>query len=335
MQNKVLILGAKGRFGLCAAKAFAAAGWQVVGHLRAGANVPAEVADDPRMQWIAVDYRDALALAQAAQGATVVVHAMNPAYTQRAWREEVLPMGDAAIEVARRLQATLLLPGNVYNFGSRMPALLHEDTPQNADTVKGRIRIALEQRLAESGVRSIVIRAGDFFGGGTGTWFDQAMVKDIAKGVFSYPGSLDVPTAWAYLPDLARTFVAVADKRAVLPEFATLNFAGHQISGRQWLELLQPHAMQQGWTRGATTLRVKTLPWGVIRWLVWAVPTFGALLEMKYLWDRPYALANGALTALIGPEPQTALPIASERTLVDLGLMTAAPLSAATAGVAP
>jgi hypothetical protein len=77
----------------------------------------------------------------------------------------------------------------------------------------------MEIRLRYSGVKSIVIRAGDFFGSGSGTWFDQAISKDLRKGVVTYPGPPDVPTAWAYLPDLARTFVAVAARRAQLGSF--------------------------------------------------------------------------------------------------------------------
>jgi hypothetical protein len=80
-----------------------------------------------------------------------------------------------------------------------MPAVLREDTPQVARTVKGQIRIQMERCLQQSGVRSIVILAGDFFGSGKGTWFDMAMVKDIRKGRFTYPGAPEVSRAWAYL----------------------------------------------------------------------------------------------------------------------------------------
>lgn len=323
MEQKVLILGARGRFGLAAAKAFAAAGWQVIAHMREGAQVPPEVQGDKRMTWLSGDVFNADEIAQQSSGASVVLHAMNPAYTQRAWQQEVLPMADAAIRVSRLLGATLMVPGNVYNFGASMPGVLREDTPQAAHTVKGKIRVALEQRLVDSGIPCVVIRAGDFFGGGKGTWFDQAIVKDIKKGIFSYPGQQDTPTAWAYLPDLARTFVAVAGRRTQLSRFEVLHFAGHQVSGRRWLEVLQPLALQQGWIPEAGHLAFKGMPWGIIRALGRVIPTWGALAEMKYLWDTPYALDNRKLTALIGPEPHTHLPEAAAAALADLGLITA------------
>ena len=323
MQATVLILGARGRFGLAAARAFADAGWRVLGQMRPGAQAGA----DQRIEWLATDLRDTLALATAARGAAVVVHALNPAYTNAAWREQVAPMMDAALAVTRALDATLMVPGNVYNFGATMPAVLREDTPQLAQTVKGRVRIGMEAQLQRSGVRAVVIRAGDFFGSGRGTWFDATIVKRIQKGVFTYPGQSGVGTAWAYLPDLARTFVAVAQQRAQLPTFEVLHFAGYQLTAQQWLDALDPLARAQGWVAPQGHVKLSRLPWPVLRLGALLVPSWAALLEMRYLWNTPHRLDNGKLTALIGPEPHTPLPLAARQALVDLGLLAPTPAS--------
>ena len=313
MQETVLILGARGRFGLATAQAFADAGWHVLAHMRVGGKVPQEAQGDSRIHWLEADVHDTTALAQAAraqapqQQVAVVVHALNPAYTNQDWKAQVLPMTDAALALCKALKATLMVPGNIYNFGVDMPAVLNEDTPQAARTVKGQIRIAMEEHIRRSGVRAIVIRAGDFFGAGTGTWFDQAIVKDIAKGAFTYPGEMEVPTAWAYLPDLGRAFVAVANKRGQTKPFEVLHFAGYSITARQWLEVLTPLANARGWVKPGEGLRYKRLPWALIRLGSMFVPTWAALAEMRYLWDAPHALANSKLTALIGAEPHTAL----------------------------
>ena len=124
MQSAVLILGARGRFGLAAARAFADAGWKVFAQMRPGAQIPATAKGDSRIEWLAMDLHDTASLARTASGAAVVVHALNPAYTQKAWKTLLLPLADAATEVARSLHATLMVPGNVYNFGSEMPSVL-------------------------------------------------------------------------------------------------------------------------------------------------------------------------------------------------------------------
>jgi nucleoside-diphosphate-sugar epimerase len=249
----------------------------------------------------------------------VVVHALNPAYTNQAWKAQVLPMTDTALALCKVLNATLMLPGNIYNFGVDMPAQLTEDTPQVARTIKGQIRIAMEEHIRRSGVRSIVIRAGDFFGAGKGTWFDQAIVKDVAKGVFTYPGAPDVATAWTYLPDLGRTFVSVANKRAQTKSFEVLHFAGHSVTARQWMNALNPWAHDHGWIKSGEGLRYKRLPWALIRLGGIFVPTWAGLAEMRYLWDTPHALANDKLIALVGAEPHTALADAAVAAMEGLG----------------
>lgn len=324
MQSTVLILGARGRFGLAVARAFASAGWRVLGHMRPGACAPAEAATDAGIEWLAMDVFDTHALARAAQGATVVVHALNPAYTNRAWKTQALPLLDAALAVSRALQATVMLPGNVYNFGAGMPSVLREGTAQQARTVKGQIRIAMEAQLQRSGVRAVVIRAGDFFGSGQGTWFDSTIVTKVRKGVFTYPGRGEVATAWAYLPDLARTFVAVATRRAQLAPFEVLHFAGYSLTAQQWLDALDPLARQQGWVKPGGHVRLAHLPWPLIRVGAWLMPTWAALVEMAYLWRTPHALANDKLTRLIGPEPHTPLALAAQAALADLGYLDAA-----------
>jgi nucleoside-diphosphate-sugar epimerase len=273
-QSTVLILGARGRFGLATARAFADAGWRVVAHMRVGAVAPMS---SPGIHWINADLSDTASLAAAAKGASVVVHALNPAYTHKAWSAEVLPMMDSAIAVAKMLGATLMLPGNIYNFGVNMPAVLREDTPQVAQTVKGQIRIAMEQKLARSGVRSIIIRAGDFFGSGTGTWFDAVSVKDIRKGVFTSPGGLSTATAWAYLPDLAQTFVKVAQERARLKVFEVLHFRGSSLAAQQWLDVLTPLARAQKWIAPHDSVKLKRMPWLAIRIGALLVPSWAAL----------------------------------------------------------
>lgn len=321
MASTVLILGARGRFGWAAAQAFHAAGWRVLAHMRTGANPPRNA--PAGIEWLNLSIDDTAALVQAAQGAQVVIHALNPsAYTLAAWRAEAVPMTDAALTIARNLQATLMMPGNVYNFGADMPAVLKEDTPQRPTSVKGHIRQEIEQRLQRSGVRCVVIRAGDFFGSGVNSWLDLFVAKDLRRSRVTYPGPGDVPTAWAYLPDLARCFVAVARQRAQLPVFEVLHFKGYSLTGAQWQSALESISQEQGWLSPGKHLAFGGVPWWAMRLGAWAVPLWASVLEMRYLWNTPHALDNHKLVALLGPEPHTALPLALRQSLAELGLIS-------------
>jgi hypothetical protein len=171
---------------------------------------------------------------------------------------------------------------------------------------------------AAAGQRSVVIRAGDFFGSGRGSWLDLVILKSLSARKLVYPGPLDQPHAWAYLPDLARAFVAVAS-RDQLPDFADLHFPGHALTGAQWLAAVEHAAASlgrvpaQGWRHGS-------MPWGLIRAGGLFVPGWRAIAEMSYLWRVPHALDGTALQAAIGTLPGTPIEAALRASLLDLGL---------------
>jgi nucleoside-diphosphate-sugar epimerase len=294
MASTVLILGAAGRIGQALATAFADAGWQV----RAQARKDLPAALGGRVQAVRCDAHDAPALAAAAQGADVVVHALNPPYTE--WARQALPLADAAIAAAQASGALLMLPGNVYPYGSGLPPRLTPATPAQGDHAKARIRIEVEARIAAAaGLDSVVIRAGDFFGGGTGSWFDIAWASRLKSGRVVHPGPDDIVHAWAYLPDLAQAFVRVAERRAALRGAHRLHFAGHAVTGRQMHQALEAVA--------GTALRRAPMPWWLLRLGAPFVPMWREVLQMRYLWQRPHALDDTSLRALVGPLPQTPL----------------------------
>lgn len=313
----VLILGANGRFGCAAAQAFDAAGWHVLAQVRRDA-----VAGMPRgATLVRHALTDTDALVAAAAGAQAVVHAVNPIYTR--WEQEAMPALHAGLAVAERLRAHFLLPGNVYNFGAGMPAVLHEDTPQHPSTRKGEIRVAMEaliaERAARAGFAASVVCGGDFFGAGSGGWFDQVVVRSIRAGKLVYPGPLDVPHAWAWLPDMARAMVAVA--RQPSPRgFVRWHFEGHTLTGREFLAALEQAAGSIG-LRPAHGFRVGGMPWGLLRAVGLLVPMWREFARMSYLWRVPHGLDGTRLRALAGTTRiDTPIVDALRESLLALGL---------------
>ena len=181
----------------------------------------------------------------------------------------------------------------------------------------------LARRAAAGRLRATVITAGDFFGAGTGSWFDQAIVKPIARGRLDYPGEPALMHAWAYLPDLARAFVAVAAAPA-RPAFERFTFAGHSVTGDEFLAAVEHAAATRG-INPARGWRHGRMPWPVMRILGVFVPLWRELARMSYLWRVPHALDGSALEAAVGPLPHTPLAAALERSLRELGVGDAGP----------
>jgi hypothetical protein len=235
---------------------------------------------------------------------------------------QVVPYAEY-VALAERIGAHFMFPGNVYNFGASMPALLSEDTPQRPSTRKGQIRVDMEQlialRAARGGFTASVVRAGDFFGSGSGNWFDQTIVKSIRAGKLVYPGPLDLPHAWAYLPDLARAFVRVA-QRPQDEAFAIFHFEGHTLTGQELLRGIEAAASELGMAP-AHGFRHGSLPWGLIGIVGLVVPIWRELARMSYLWRVPHALDGRRIAALsAAASPATPLHAALRESLLALKL---------------
>jgi nucleoside-diphosphate-sugar epimerase len=322
-QNRALVLGASGGIGSEVARQLLDAGWQVRALRRGGAPGGAgagRARTANGIEWLDGDALSGDAVLRAAQGCAVIVHAVNPPGYKR-WAQVVLPMIDNTLDAAAAVGATVVLPGTVYNYGPDAFPLLREDSPQQPVTRKGAIRVELERRMraaTERGVRSIVVRSGDFFGPRVGnSWFGQGLVKPgEAVQVVREPGR-GVGHEWSYVPDVARTMVELIARRDRLEPFATFHMAGHwDADGTQIAEAICRVAKRHG-----QEPQRKPFAWAIVRAISPFVTTLRELMEMRYLWRVPVQLDNSRLVAELGAEPHTPLDEAIEATLMGLGCL--------------
>lgn len=310
-ERTALVLGATGGIGGAVARTLAARGWTVraMHRQRQGRS--------GGLDWVRGDAMVAGDVAREAEGAALVVHAVNPP-GYRDWDRLVLPMVDNTVAAARAAGAAILLPGTVYNYGPDALPVLTEASPQNPVTRKGAIRVAMERRLAEAAARgtpALVVRAGDFFGpGAANNWFSQGLVKPGRPlRSITAPGAPGVGHQWAYLPDVAETMVRLVE--AGEPQgFATFHMAGHwDPDGTAMIAAIRRAAGRD--------LPVRRLPWALVRLAGPAVPLFREIAEMRYLWQEPVRMANDRLVARLGAEPRTPLDEAVRTTLAGLGCL--------------
>ncbi len=302
-RSSVLVLGAKGHLGQAAVTAFVAAGWRVIAQARSTINLTTV----PDVETLECDALDTRTVITAVGKVDVIVHALNPDYAR--WDTLLAPITAAVIAIAKATGGMLMVPGNVYNFGIDLPLLLTENTPFAANSQKAALRIDMEQSIAAAagqGVKSVVIRAGDFIGG-SGTWLDMAITKSLHKNIVTSMGSADLAHAWAYLPDLAEVFVRVAEKRSELTGHQVFHYAGITASGRELHQALESVT--------GRNLKLKPLPWWIFKIIALFSPLLRAVLQMRYLWQRPHRLVGTKLDNFIGAIPASSLQAALAATL--------------------
>jgi nucleoside-diphosphate-sugar epimerase len=318
-----LVLGATGGVGGATAEALIAHGWQVRALVRDRAAATAGWSGRiGSPEWRLGDAMVREDVVRAAEGVQVIVHAVNPP-GYRNWDKLVLPMIENSIAAAAASGARIVLPGTLYNFDPDTSPLITETTPQFPKTRKGKIRVALEQRLetaaADLGVPSLIVRAGDFLGPKVrASWFAQAMVRpgQPVRRLIN-PGRIGTGHSWAYLPDLAETIARLLDDCDRLRKFERLQFQGYwDPDGRQMIETITQASKRH-------SLPVWGFPWWLLRIASPFSEVMREMLEIRDFWQRPVRLDNRRLVELLGTEPHTLIDTAVTQTLAGLGCIDA------------
>ena len=150
----------------------------------------------------------------------------------------------------------------------------------------------IEAATARGDLQVIILRAGDFYGpGSSADWFDQAILS--ARGKVQSLGTPGVGHSWAYLPDLARAFEAVASRRSTLGPIERLHFAGHFVTGEEMATAILRTA--------PVKLRAARFPLWLLPLLGLVNPLMREIGKMAYLWRNSMELRDGRLDELLGP----------------------------------
>ncbi len=248
----------------------------------------------------AADAESGAGLAEACAGASVVVNALNPPYHE--WPQRFPVMNRAAIAAAQEQDARLVFVDNLYAYGPH-EGPLREDSPRAATSVKGRVRIALEDELMaahrDGRVRVTIGRLSDYYGpAGPGSAI-AALILDpaVAGKTMRWPGSLDQPHTLHFLPDAARGLATlVLDERA---DGAVWHLpAAPPVTGRRFTTIVN-EALQQPVKVAAmsrTMLRIGGLFSKDAREMV----------ELTYQWTAPFVTDTSRFEETFGPIAVTA-----------------------------
>lgn len=232
----------------------------------------------------------------AASGAAVVYHAAQPEYTR--WTEEFPAMTEAIIEGAASAGSKLVFADNLYMYGPGSEQPMTEETPQRAEGKKGKVRILMAEKLLEAHragrVRVAIGRASDYYGpGGTGTLAgDTVFGAALAGKTVCWPGSLDAPHQFNYLPDLARTLVTLGEGEEADGGVWHLP-AAEPITGRSFIDLVSSEVSRP--------VKASATPRTMMRAIGLFSPLIREVVETTYQFEQPFYADASKYEKAFGP----------------------------------
>jgi nucleoside-diphosphate-sugar epimerase len=266
MTQTVLILGGTGKIGKHASEAFWNAGW----HVR--------------------QYKRGTDMIAAAMGADVIVNGLNPPNYNN-WAKNIPAITAQVIAAAKASGASVIIPGNVYNFGDQH-GVWDENTLHRPVTEKGRIRVDMEASYRASGVQTIILRAGHFIDPDQNSdAFSMLHVAKVGKGKITTLGDPDALQAHAYLPDWARAAVMLAEKRRDLATFEDIPFPGHTFTMTQLC-----NEMSDALGR---PMKLTYFPWWLMSFIAPLNQMIREFKKMRYLPNTSHQLGTAKFDRLL------------------------------------
>jgi nucleoside-diphosphate-sugar epimerase len=285
--SKHIVVGA-GPVGSAVARLLADAGEQVCVVTRRGGP-----GSHPHIEHLAIDAADRAALVAASQGASRLYLCARPPHHQ--WPEAFPALLESVVHAAAGVAAKLVIVGDTCGYGDAAPNRLTEGLPLAPTTVNGRVRTAMWERAIASGVPATEVRASDPLGHGAVSLFTRLAVPGLLAGEpVSFPADLDAIHPWTFTEDVARTVVAASRHPAAWGR------AFHAPSQHTSVRQL---AMQLCHLAGAPAPVLARMSPGELQALAAQDAVVRAVVELLYLFERPWILDASETTRILGVRP--------------------------------
>lgn len=295
MSDRFLILGAGG-VGWALAEALVARGDEVTVATRSGSGP-----DHPLVRRVRADAADRDALRAAADGVTAILCAVHGSkYAAATWRAELPPIEQAVMDVAEELDIPVVFTESLYAFGAPTGPIT-ENSPYLGDSGKSAVRKELLAARAAHPATTISVAASDFVGPRATAAHVSMLIlpKVLANSTVWVLGATDQPHSFTYVPDLARTMIAAADRvKELAPEGDRVIFAPTAAP----LTMAEMTAKVAA-AAGVATPKVRPLPAWLVKSLGLVVPDMREMADVLHQWTAPYVLDTTAAEAELGFGP--------------------------------
>lgn len=287
----------------------------IVAQRRGPATLPADVA------FVPCDVLNADDVMNAMRGATQAVITTGFDYSGKVWRK-AWPVAMANfIAAAETTGARIIQIDNLYMYGPQKGAI-REDMALTKYGVKPAVRAQVtrlwQKASAEGRIRWAALRAPDFYGPGV----DRSHLGDVGFGAIAKNQlatqimPLDVPHAFAYVPDIGRAALSLLD-------------AGDDVFGQAWHVPCAPTKTPREILEiGAQALgrkpRLMHVPGPLLAFLGLFVSFFREVHEIRFTWNGPYHVDSSKFEARFWNDP-TPFEIGARATALSFAAATETP----------
>ncbi|MDQ1409843.1 MAG: hypothetical protein QOJ41_1578 [Acidobacteriaceae bacterium] len=248
---------------------------------------------EPLVEYCEADLSDPVTAARAAAGVDTIFYTVGVPYTQFQLHPKLIRI---ALEVATAARvARFVHVSTVYPYGIPQTDLVNESHPRNPVAFKGKMRKEQEDLVlaadTPAGMRTTILRPPDFYGPDAELSYARAIfVAAVKGGTANVIGPVDTPHEFIFVPDVAETLVALADKEEAYGQ--AWNVAGPGlITTRKFADLVFVAVHQKTRIRAAGKFMLRVL--GLFN------PFMREVLEMHYLWTTPVKLDDSRLRKLL------------------------------------
>ncbi len=138
---------------------------QYTDKLRLVSRNPVKVNDSD--ETVAADLRDCDAVLKSVYGSDVVYLTAGIKYDKNIWKDEWPRIMKNVINACERYNAKLVFFSNLYAYG-KVDGWMSEDTPLNPVSIKGKVRMGIENMLTDEigkgKLTAAIVKASDFYG---------------------------------------------------------------------------------------------------------------------------------------------------------------------------
>lgn len=293
--KKALVLGASGGMGYALVRELVSRGVDVVAFARGKEKLKALFEKESKVTIYAGDVLTEGEVSQAAQGVDVIFHAVNFPYP--VWNVTHLICMDILIRIAEAQQAKIALVDNIYAYGAQHKEKISEDAQKEPHTKKGEIRLAMEDKLKDSNVPSLIVHFPDFYG----PYAENTMLHETLKNVVrnksaNFVGGVQVAREYLYTFDGAKAMVELALRDDAYNQNWNIP-AVYPITGEEVIKMIRK---ETGYQKS-----IRTVSKTMIRFLGMFQPFMKEMVEMMYLTETPVILSGKKYETEIGPVPTT------------------------------